>query len=79
MKKFWQARSNFYRMNPEGFALAHKLIKEAIEIEPNFAGAYPLLSFLYLVGMGTSNSPRESMALAEKYVQKSLHCLGPVI
>jgi adenylate cyclase len=72
MKKFWQARWNFYRMNPEGFAMAQQLVKEAIEIEPNFAGAYPLLSFIYLVGMGTSKSPLESMALAEKYAQKSL-------
>jgi adenylate cyclase len=72
MKKFWQARWNFYRMNPEGFAMARQLVEEAIEIEPNYAGAYPLLSYIYLVGMGSSKSPRESMALAEKYAQKSL-------
>ena len=72
MKKFWQARWNFYRMNPEGFVMARQLVEEAIEIEPNYAGAYPLLSFIYLVGMGTSKSPMESMALAEKYAQKSL-------
>jgi len=72
MKKFWQARWHFYRMNPEGFAMARKLVEEAIEIDPNYARAYPLLSFTLLAGMGVSKSPRESMALAEKYCQKSI-------
>ena len=72
MKKFWQARWNFYRMNPEGFAMARQLVEEAIEIEPNYAEAYPLLSFTYLVGMSSSKSPGKSMALAEKYAQKAL-------
>jgi adenylate cyclase len=72
MKKFWQARWHFYRMNPEGFAMARQLVEEAIEIDPNYARAYPLLSFALLAGMGVSKSPRESMALAEKYCQKSI-------
>ena len=72
MKKFWQARWNFYRMNPEGFALARQLAEEAIEIEPKSAPPYQLLSFIYLVGMGVSKNPQGSMELAEKYAQKAL-------
>jgi len=73
-EKILQARGHFFRMNPEGNAMARQRAEEAIEIDPNMARAYIYLAFTHLtdIGYGTSKSPRKSMQLAEKFAQKAL-------
>ena len=73
-EKQMQSRWHFFRMDPEGFAMSRQLAEEAIEIDPNFYAPYVMVAFTHLTDIrwGRSKSPRESIALAEKYAQKAL-------
>ncbi|MBL7205725.1 MAG: tetratricopeptide repeat protein [Desulfobacteraceae bacterium] len=72
--KLLQGREHFYHMNKEDNALGRQLIKEAISLDPEYANAYAFLATTHLMDMwlGTSKSPRESLAQAIKLAQKSI-------
>jgi len=72
--KLLQGREHFYHMNKEDNALGRQLIKDAISLDPEYANAYAFLATTHLMDMwlGTSKSPRESLAQAIKLAQKSI-------
>ncbi len=72
--KLLQGREHVYRMNKEDNALGRQLIKDAISLDPEYANAYAFLATTHLIDMwlGTSKSPRESLAQAIKLAQKSI-------
>ena len=72
--KLLQGREHLYHMNKEDNALGRQLIKDAISLDPEYANAYAFLATSHLMDMwlGTSKSPRESLAQAIKLAQKSI-------
>jgi adenylate cyclase len=72
-EKGLQAAWYFKKWTPEGIAMARKLSEESIKIEPN-SEAYALLAHTYMqdLQMGSSESPRKSIALAEEFAKKTL-------
>ena len=72
--KMMQARAIFIRGNKENNAQAKKLFEEVIRMDPNYAMAYALLAFGYCVDviLGSSQSPKESIAKGIEMAQKSI-------
>ena len=73
-EKILQARSQYFRMNPEGNAMARIRAEEAIEIDPDYAAPYVYLAFTHLsdIMWGTSSSPGNSLQLAENFARRAL-------
>ena len=71
---FWRAEEHFFRFAKEDNAAARKWSEKAIELDPNFAGAWAILGFTHLqeVSFGWGNSPLQSMKRAEECAQKAL-------
>jgi adenylate cyclase len=76
--KYLQSRKQALHKNKEGNALAQKLIKEAIALDPEYTAAYLILSATHLMDMmyGTSESPKRSLQTAEELVQKAISLSG---
>jgi adenylate cyclase len=76
--KYLQSRKQMLRKNKEGNALAQKLMKEAIALDPEYAGAYLILSATHLMDImyGLSTSPKQSLQKAEELVQKAISLSG---
>ena len=76
--KLLQADEHRRRGNKEGNALARKLIEETIALDPEFADAYLRMSGTHLMDMmyGSSESPEQSLKLAEEFVQKAISLRG---
>jgi adenylate cyclase len=55
--KFWQASEHFLTMSKEGNALARRLVKEAIALDPNYAAAYCYLGVTYYMDVMHGSSP----------------------
>ena len=72
--KFLQARENVNRFNSEGNALGKRLAQEAIDLDPQYAMAYRILAATHRmdVFLGTSKSPKESISMCFKLLNKSL-------
>ncbi|MGB6012387.1 MAG: tetratricopeptide repeat protein, partial [Desulfobacterales bacterium] len=72
--KFLQSMETMRRFNRESNALAKQLAEEAVALDPNYAPAYRALSATYLmdVWLGTSKSPKQSLAKAIELVQKAI-------
>jgi TolB-like protein/Tfp pilus assembly protein PilF len=72
--KVLQARELCGRQNPESNALAKQLAEEAIALDPNYARAYAMLASTHQMDcwLGTSKSPKESIAKAIELLQKSI-------
>jgi adenylate cyclase len=71
---YWRALEHFNRWSKEDNAAALKWAERAIELDPNFAGAWALLGSIHYYGraQGWSKSPAESWKRAEECVQKAL-------
>jgi adenylate cyclase len=69
-----QAIMHFHRMNEQGNMEARRLAKEAIAMDPEYAGPYRILALTHMmdVWFNFSKSPKESMTLAGEAVQKAL-------
>jgi adenylate cyclase len=69
-----QAEKHWQRGNKEGDAMAQKLAKEAISLDPNFAAAYGLLSRTQWrsVMFRTTNSPKKTMGLSLENAKKAV-------
>jgi adenylate cyclase len=76
--KYLQSRKQMQRKTKEGNALAQKLVKEAIALDPEFAWAYLILSATHLLDImyGSSESPKQSLQTAEELVQKAISLSG---
>jgi adenylate cyclase len=69
-----QALMHFNRLNKQGNMEARRLAKEAIAMDPEYAGPYRVLALTHMmdVWFNFSKSPKESMTLAGEAVQKAL-------
>ncbi len=72
--KLLQGREHFYRMNKENNALARAMFQEAIALDPVYPKPYAFLATIHLMDMwlGSSKSPRESLAKAIELTQKAI-------
>ena len=72
--KFLQSREHFLRMNKQGSMRARQLAKEAIALDPEYAGPYTILAHTHMMDFWFefSESPEESMKLAAEAAQKAL-------
>jgi len=72
--KYLQANELIHRINIESNALAKQLAEEAIALDPEYAMAYKALgqSHMLDIWLGTSKSPKASMAKAMELVQKAI-------
>ena len=72
--KCLQASECIGRINVESNALAKQLVSEAIFLDPEYAWAYNILARTHVadVWIGTSKSPKESIAKAIELTQKSI-------
>jgi adenylate cyclase len=72
--KFLQARENVNRFYSEGNALGRQLAQEAIDLDPQYAMAYRILAATHRmdVFLGTSKSPKESIGMCFKLLNKSI-------
>jgi adenylate cyclase len=72
--KVLEARELVRAFNIEKNSKAHKLLEEAIELDPNYAPAYRLLGSSHFVDVviGTSKSPRDSFKKAVELSKKAL-------
>jgi adenylate cyclase len=72
--KYLQASELINRINPQSNALAKQLAEEAIALDPEYAWAYYALARTYTldVWLGTTKSPKQSIAKAMESLQKAL-------
>ena len=72
--KYLQANELINRINPESNALAKQLAEEAIALDQDYAWAYYVLARTYTLDawLGTSKSPKQSIAKAMELFQKAL-------
>ena len=72
--KLIQARSLIINLNKENNAQAKKMVEEVITMDPNYPMAYTFLAVIYYydVILGTSQSPKESIAKGIEMAQKSI-------
>jgi adenylate cyclase len=72
--KYLQAMANMRRFNIESNALAKQLAREAIALDPEYPMPYRVLSSTHQmdVWLGTSKSPKQSIAKSMELVQKAI-------
>jgi adenylate cyclase len=72
--KFMQARDNALQANIESNALAQQMAEEAISSDPEYANAYVTLgrTHFFDVFLGSSKSPKDSIAKAMELTKKAL-------
>jgi adenylate cyclase len=72
--KYLQAHELIYRLNIQSIALGKQLAEEAIALDPEYAPAYYALGKVHMldVWLGTSESPKASMAKAMELAQKAI-------
>ena len=74
MESFWRAEERFFRFSKEDNAEARRWVEKAIELDPNFAGAWALKGYTHMqdVAFGFSKSPVQSIKRAEECAQKAI-------
>jgi adenylate cyclase len=72
--KVLQGMQHYQRVNREGDAMAQKLAKEAISLDPGYPAAYYLLSRVQSrkVLLGTTKSPKMSLKLSIENAKKAI-------
>ena len=72
--KYLQAKEYANVLNIESNALARRLAKESIALDPEYAMAYKVLGRTHIVDVwfGTSKSPKDSLARARELLQKAI-------
>jgi adenylate cyclase len=72
--KFLQSMETMRQFNRESNALAKQLAEEAVALDPKYAPAYRALSATHMmdVWLGTSKSPKQSLAKAIELAQKAI-------
>jgi adenylate cyclase len=71
---FWRAEELFFKFSKEDNAAARQWGGKAVELDPNFAGAWAILGFTHFadVMFGWGKTPAQSLKLAEECAQKGL-------
>ena len=72
--KFMQAREYICIVNIENISQGRQLVEEAIALDPEFGAAYRLLGVAHFhdTWLGSSKSPKQSLAKAIELVQKAI-------
>jgi adenylate cyclase len=72
--KLVAARENMLQFNKETNVLASQLAKEALDLDPQYASAYMILSKTHIMDilLGTSSSPKQSMMQAMHLAQQAI-------
>jgi TolB-like protein/class 3 adenylate cyclase len=72
--KYWQAREHVRRRTREDNAAAHRILREAIALDPEYAPLYSLLALTHMMDiiLKKTKSPRQSLTKAMKLAQKSI-------
>jgi TolB-like protein/Tfp pilus assembly protein PilF len=72
--KAMEGRERFHRQTLEDNVAARKLLKEAIDLDPDYGRAYVLLAATHNMDVfnGTTKSPRESLEQAIKLTKKAI-------
>jgi len=72
--KLLQGREHVYRFNKENNALARDMFQEAIALDPVYPKPYAFLGTTHLmdIWLGSSKSPRQSLAKAIELAQKAI-------
>ncbi|MFO7737009.1 MAG: tetratricopeptide repeat protein [Desulfatiglandaceae bacterium] len=70
--KTLEARELSYRLNKDDTALSIKMCEEAIALDPQFSGAYAVLSGGYSLKFAFGINPLESLSKAYEYARKSV-------
>jgi adenylate cyclase len=72
--KYLQANEYIYKSNREGMALARKLAKEAISLDPEYAMPYVVIAIINTSGfwVDTSKSQEQSLNDATAYLKKAI-------
>ena len=72
--KYLEAMDHFVRWNKEDNLVAQRLAEEAVALEPQYACAFSLLGGTHLgeVVLGSSASPKESIAKAKENIDKAI-------
>ncbi|NIS72278.1 MAG: tetratricopeptide repeat protein, partial [Proteobacteria bacterium] len=72
--KYLQAMEKIYHFNIESNALGRQLAEEAIALDPEYASAYFALGRTHImdVWLGTSKSPKQSLAKFIELLQKAI-------
>ncbi len=72
--KYLQANELINRVNPESNALGKQLAEESIALDPEYAWTYYALGRAHIqdVWLGTSKSPKDSIAKAIELLQKAI-------
>jgi adenylate cyclase len=71
---WWRAEEHFFRFEKGENAAARHWAEEAVKLDPNFAGAWAILGFTYMIEVrfGWSPSPAQSMERALACAQKAI-------
>jgi len=74
---FLQAKSEIYKMTPEGFENTRVLLTKALEIDPNYAQAHTLMAWNLILQGGSwfqanNRTTAETEALALPHINKSI-------
>jgi adenylate cyclase len=74
LELFWRAEELFFRWGENDNAEARRWAKKAIEIDPNFAGAWALAGWTHLmeVWFGWTKSPVQSIKQAGEFAKKAI-------
>jgi len=74
MESFWRAEERFFRFSKEDNAETRRWVEKAIELDPNFAGAWALEGYTHItdVNLGFSKSPIQSIKRADECAQKAI-------
>jgi len=70
--KLIDAREHLIRLNQEDNSLARSLCEEAIALDPQYAGAYGLLSRVYVMAFVFRTNPTDSLKMAYEYARKAI-------
>jgi adenylate cyclase len=76
--KLMQGRAYLLNGNRESNAMARRMAEEAIALDPKYAEAYVVLSITHTndVFLGTSQSPKDSVAKSTELIKKALSLNG---
>jgi TolB-like protein/Flp pilus assembly protein TadD len=74
MESFWRAEERLFRLSKEDNAEARRWVEKAIELDPNFSGAWAIKGYTHLTDVvyGFSKSPVQSIRRAEECAQKAI-------
>ena len=73
-EKYLKAVDYYYRRTKEDSLISRGILQEALTIDPEYAAAFVLLGWTYLddIWLGLTNTSNDSIAKAEKMVEKAI-------